>query len=216
MEQEQWKPIEGTDNDYEVSNLGRVRSMKQYYGVIGRIMPQTIQRSGYHYVMLHVNNKPTCRRVHRLVAKAFIPNPDNLPEINHIDGNKQNNAASNLEWATRRENTIHAYANGLINPMRNGTPCIFCGALTRSNVGCCLECKPKVFSVIKRMKKEEKQKEKYAFCTANGLTDMQKQAVARASRGMRSIDIARELGVSRQRVDQLLDRALEKQERPRS
>lgn len=170
----------------------------------------------YIAVQWYENKEHKIAYVHRLVAEAFVPNPNRKKEVNHIDGNKQNNAASNLEWATRRENTIHAYANGLINPMRNGTPCIFCGALTRSNVGCCLECKPKVFSVIKRMKKEEKQKEKYAFCTANGLTDMQKQAVARASRGMRSIDIARELGVSRQRVDQLLDRALEKQERPRS
>ena len=170
----------------------------------------------YITVQWYENKEHKIAYVHRLVAEAFVPNPNRKKEVNHIDGNKQNNAASNLEWATRRENTIHAYANGLINPMRNGTPCIFCGALTRSNVGCCLECKPKVFSVIKRMKKEEKQKEKYAFCTANGLTDMQKQAVARASRGMRSIDIARELGVSRQRVDQLLDRALEKQERPRS
>ena len=170
----------------------------------------------YIAVQWYENKEHKLAYVHRLVAEAFVPNPNRKKEVNHIDDNKQNNAASNLEWATRRENTIHAYANGLINPMRNGTPCIFCGALTRSNVGCCLECKPKVFSVIKRMKKEEKQKEKYAFCTANGLTDMQKQAVARASRGMRSIDIARELGVSRQRVDQLLDRALEKQERPRS
>ena len=169
----------------------------------------------YIAVQWYENKEHKLAYVHRLVAEAFVPNPNRKKEVNHIDDNKQNNAASNLEWATRRENTIHAYANGLINPMRNGTPCIFCGALTRSNVGCCLECKPKVFSVIKRMKKEEKQKEKYAFCTANGLTDMQKQAVARASRGMRSIDIARELGVSRQRVDQLLDRALEKQERPR-
>lgn len=116
MEQEQWKPIEGTDGDYQVSNLGRVRSMKQYYGIIGRIMPQTIQRSGYHYVTLHVNNKPTCRRVHRLVAKAFIPNPDNLPEINHIDGNKDNNQVSNLEWCTHSHNVKHSFDTGLKKP----------------------------------------------------------------------------------------------------
>ena len=169
----------------------------------------------YITVQWYENKEHKLAYVHRLVAEAFVPNPNRKREVNHIDGNKHNNAASNLEWATRRETTNHAYANRLINPMRNGVPCVFCGALTRSNVGCCLECKPKVLSVIKRMKKEEKQKEKYAFCTANGLTDMQKQAVARASRGMRSIDIARELGVSRQRIDQLLDRALEKQERPR-
>ena len=115
---EYWKPIDETNGRYEVSNLGRVRSMKQYYGVIGRIMPQTIQRSGYHYVMLHVNNKPTCRRVHRLVAKAFIPNPDNLKEVNHKDGNKDNNQVSNLEWCTRSQNVKHSFDTGLKQPHR--------------------------------------------------------------------------------------------------
>ena len=122
MEQEQWKPIEGTDGKYEVSNLGRVRSMKRYYGMIGRIMPQTIQPSGrggkltYYAVTFWMNNKAYCRKVHRLVAQAFIPNPDNLPCINHIDGNKLNNHVSNLEWCTYQANMLHAVRTGLTHP----------------------------------------------------------------------------------------------------
>lgn len=113
--EEVWKPIEGTDGKYEVSNLGRVMSKMQRNP---RIMPQTIQRSGYHYVMLHVNNKPTCRRVHRLVAQAFLPNPDNMKEVNHKDGNKDNNRADNLEWCTRSHNVKHSFDMGLKQPHR--------------------------------------------------------------------------------------------------
>ena len=115
MMEEVWKPIEGTDGGYEVSNLGRVMSKMQRNP---RIMPQTIQRSGYHYVMLHVNNKPTCRRVHRLVAQAFLPNPANMKEVNHKDGNKDNNRADNLEWCTRSHNVKHSFDMGLKQPHR--------------------------------------------------------------------------------------------------
>ena len=75
MEQEQWKPIQEFNGEYEVSNLGRVRSMKRYYGVVGRIMPQTIQRKGYYAVTFWMNNKAYCRKVHRLVIEAFTPIP---------------------------------------------------------------------------------------------------------------------------------------------
>ena len=116
MEQEQWKPIQEFNGEYEVSNLGRVRSMKRYYGVVGRIMPQTIQRTGYYAVTFHMNNKAYCRKVHRLVIEAFTPNPDNLPCINHIDGNKLNNHVSNLEWCTYQANMQHAVRTGLTHP----------------------------------------------------------------------------------------------------
>jgi len=116
--EEIWKPIEWTEGGYEVSNLGRVRSMKQYYGVIARIMPATIQKKGYKAVMFHINGKAKCTKVHRLVAEAFIPNPDNLPCINHIDGNKLNNQASNLEWCTYQQNMQHAVRTGLTHPHR--------------------------------------------------------------------------------------------------
>ena len=118
MEQEQWKPIQEFNGEYEVSNLGRVRSMKRYGGQVGRIMPQTKQHHGYHAVMFWMNNKAYCRKVHRLVAEAFIPNPDNLPQINHKDGCKTNNVASNLEWCTYQANMQHAVRTGLTHPHR--------------------------------------------------------------------------------------------------
>ena len=118
MEQEQWKPIQEFNGEYEVSNLGRVRSMKRYQGMVGRIMPQTIQRKGYYAVTFWMNNKAYCRKVHRLVIEAFTPNPDSLPCINHIDGNKLNNHVSNLEWCTYQANMQHAVRTGLTHPHR--------------------------------------------------------------------------------------------------
>lgn len=106
-----WKNIPGYEN-YRVSSIGRVRSD---YIISGRwnklvrrkypmILRQDISHDGYLRVSLSKNGKPKHFMVHRLVAMAFIPNPDNLPEINHKDENTQNNVVSNLEWCTRKHN----------------------------------------------------------------------------------------------------------------
>lgn len=118
MEKEQWKPIEEFNGHYEVSNFGRVRSMKKYRGLTCRIMPQTKQHHGYHAVMLWMNNKAYCRKVHRLVAQAFIENNNGLLEVNHKDGNHDNNAVSNLEWITHKANVQHSYDIGIKQPHR--------------------------------------------------------------------------------------------------
>ena len=106
-----WKPIEGYEDRYEVSNLGRVRSLDMVLpcnsngvrstrvrrGVIRR---QHIGHTGYHYVLLRDGKRDKNFRVHRLVAAAFVPNPHHLPEVNHKDEDKSNNRADNLEWCT--------------------------------------------------------------------------------------------------------------------
>lgn len=76
-------------------------------------MKQQIDIDGYFTVVLHLNGVGYFRRVNRLVAQAFIENPDNKPEVNHIDGNKQNNTVENLEWVTTQENITHAWKNEL-------------------------------------------------------------------------------------------------------
>lgn len=98
---EQWKPVEGYEGIYAVSDLGRVKSLK--YGK-ERIMKPKKQRNGYLVVNLYRNGQRKMLKVHRLVAEAFIPNPEGLPEINHIDEDKTNNCASNIEWASRSYN----------------------------------------------------------------------------------------------------------------
>lgn len=98
---------------YEVDEEGNVWSTK--YGS-PRKMKAQVSKSGYESVMI----MPECRwyKVHRLVAVAFIPNPDNLPYVNHKDGNKLNNRPDNLEWVTKAQNQQHAAANGLLRPAK--------------------------------------------------------------------------------------------------
>lgn len=98
-----WMPIAGYEDRYEVSNTGKVRSLN--YRMTGKkkeLKPIT-QGKGYHAVGLCKNGKMRWGKVHRLVADAFIPNPENKREVNHKDGNKKNNHADNLEWATASE-----------------------------------------------------------------------------------------------------------------
>lgn len=99
-DQEVWKEIEGYEHSYKVSNTGKIRNLKKElkYFIV----------NGYKIIALSKNGNTKNYRVHRLVAKAYIPNPEDKPEVNHKDGNKQNNDVSNLEWMTRRENAIHA------------------------------------------------------------------------------------------------------------
>ncbi len=105
FENEVWKTIEGFPN-YEVSNRGRIRNKRT-----GLILTQIPDKDGY--LRIHLGNDRTVKRVHRLVASAFISNPFNKPHVNHIDGNKTNNCIDNLEWATSRENNVHALNTGL-------------------------------------------------------------------------------------------------------
>lgn len=98
---EEWKPVVGYEGLYEVSSLGRVRSRQ------GLLRQSLANR--YPSVHLSRDGKQATHRVHRLVASAFIPNPDGRETVNHIDGDRTNNAALNLEWVTTSENVRHAH-----------------------------------------------------------------------------------------------------------
>lgn len=125
MDSEVWKPIKGYEGLYEVSNLGRVKSLerkvkaKNKYGTVDRtvtekILKYSINHKGYYLVKI-CNQVNKSFLVHRLVAEAFIDNPENKLQVNHINGDKKDNRVCNLEWCTNNENQKHAINMGLID-----------------------------------------------------------------------------------------------------
>ena len=104
---EEWRPIKGYEN-YMVSSLGRVKSLNFNHTGKEKIKLQTPQRKGYMQVVLSNNGINKRKYVHRLVAEAFIQNPDNLPQVNHKDENPSNNCIGNLEWMTNKDNTTYS------------------------------------------------------------------------------------------------------------
>lgn len=105
-----WKDIVGFENIYEVSNFGNIRNkISKKLRIPGKT------DKGYLQLCLYDNKRVRSFRVHRIVALAFLPNLNNLPDINHKDGNKENNFVNNLEWSTRKDNMVHAVETKLHN-----------------------------------------------------------------------------------------------------
>ena len=110
---EEWRSIEGYEQLYEISSMGRVKSLPRNGTTKKeRILKLKLTKDKYYEVTLHKNNSPKCIRVHRLVAKAFIDNPLNKSQVNHKNFDRLDNRVENLEWNTPKENIIHAYYKG--------------------------------------------------------------------------------------------------------
>lgn len=119
-----WKDVENYIGIYQVSNLGNVRSLcfgprNTSKSHIVRNLKPCISSAGYYKVDLVKDGISKTHYIHRLVASAFIPNPELKSQVNHKDGNKHNNLASNLEWVTSKENLSHAVKTGLKSPCPN-------------------------------------------------------------------------------------------------
>lgn len=129
---ETWKDAYGYEDFYLISNYGNLYSKRS-----GKVIKPILQKSGYYSISTKLGNKSTNTisiRIHRLVAKTFVQNPENKPFVNHKDGNKLNNSVENLEWCTQKENSHHASINGLYKGLKgeNGTA----SKLTNEQVNC--------------------------------------------------------------------------------
>jgi hypothetical protein len=108
-EKNEFVPLKGFEHDYAISKSGKILSL-----LTDQYVNTSVDSNGYLKVTLWSDGNRCTKRVHILVAEQFLPNPDNLPVVNHRDGNKQNPNVSNLEWCTYSENTQHAHDTGLI------------------------------------------------------------------------------------------------------
>lgn len=120
--EEIWKDVVGYEGYYKVSSLGRIQTVERIVNApLGRvsrvvspiIRKQQLSRGGYRQLTLSDADGQRTETVHRLVAAAFLPTQEGKEQVNHIDGNKDNNAVSNLEWCNAYENTVHAFELGL-------------------------------------------------------------------------------------------------------
>ena len=118
---ETWRDIEGYEGIYQVSDLGNVRSVDRLdaanHKIKGRAMRLSQRRTKYLQLSLSAEGKNKKHMVHRLVAQAFIPNPYSKSDVNHVNGVKDDNRLSNLEWCTHKENVDHAIRTGLFRPV---------------------------------------------------------------------------------------------------
>lgn len=128
--EEIWNPVVGYEGLYEVSDKGRIKALSRIvkYNRWGgasekrlgeKFLNPTISKCGYYHTTLSLNSKKETVLIHRIIAIAFLPNQNNLPQVNHKDGNKLNNAVENLEWVTASANHIHAASIGLKGKFSN-------------------------------------------------------------------------------------------------
>jgi len=113
-----WKDIKDYDGYYQVSNIGRIRSLPRKESPHLQAIKHVIRKDGYHWFTARRDGTPKQIRIHRAVAQSFITNEQGFDIVNHIDGDKSNNTTENLEWCTAKENVRHAHRLGLVNHVK--------------------------------------------------------------------------------------------------
>jgi hypothetical protein len=122
LQEEIWKDIPGYEGIYQASNLGRIKSLSKTVNisngkkrnVLEKLFNLRTNNYGYNVVTMYLNGKMQSKRSNRVIALTFIPNPENKPYVNHINGIKNDDRVVNLEWCTAKENSIHAVKKGLL------------------------------------------------------------------------------------------------------
>lgn len=171
-------------------------------------------RGGRYKCITYVEDgKQVQEYVHRIMAEAFIPNPDEKEQVNHIDNNGHNNDLENLEWVTDKENKAHAREVLGNYSMKNAKMCIFCESeMTKSALQVCENCSKKVKRLKTAEEKLKRLNEKYSDVDPNTLTHREKVIVSLTIKGQTLEEIADTYKISKQRVSQILKKVLERKQ----
>lgn len=167
----------------------------------------TASRGGrYLIVSGYRDGKQTVQYVHRLVAQAFVPNPQGKPCVNHVDGNTRNNRADNLRWVTYAENTRHAIETGLFRPESRQRPCDRCGAGTENKDRICSVCRRELREEEKRDERAMKALQSLRGMDIETMSDRQREFILYLLQGASCQEVADRFGCSRQNVEQTIHR----------
>ena len=198
---------------FEVTDAGEVYRIKGVHKELAKQI-RTGKDGKYRCVTAFVSGKQKHFYVHRLVAEAFLPNPLNLPMVNHLDGDPSNNKVTNLEWCTAKENTQHAYRTGLINPYSKSAPCQYCGEPTIAEDAICHDCKIRLKSEAKKTDRFAELRDSLLQIDQTQLTPSQQKYLTLRIEGYTLQEIADMYGVTKQCVDDSIKRAYLKSVNP--
>lgn len=159
----------------------------------------------YKYITVEFNGKQYYLYVHRLVALMYIPNPENKPEVNHIDGKPENNKVDNLEWATRSENMQHAHDTGLIDLCVNGGECIYCNNMTQNKNRICPKCSYKFKLAEEKTQRTNEIRKELELIDIRALTLREQEIVYQRYLGFTYEEIGEQYNLSRQRIEQIIN-----------
>ena len=197
------------DGRIEVFPDGTIYRIKDGNREMAKVF-RTSREGRYNCIMLQIDGKQKTFYVHRLVAEAFVPNPEGKPNVNHIDGNPSNNNADNLRWVTPSESTIHAYKLGLVKFGKGTVPCELCGEPTYSTDNICNVCKNNLEKEIRKDEKKALIRDTLGNIDFSRLTDLEKRAVTLRLEYLSYEEIGSIMGCSKQCVEQRLHNALKK------
>jgi predicted DNA-binding protein YlxM (UPF0122 family) len=201
------------DGKIKVNEQGNVLRLHKGNWEVASIF-NTSRNSKYKAFTYMKDGKQKHEYVHRAIAIAFISNPNNYPQINHIDGNSQNNNICNLEWCTASQNVQHAYKTGLINVFINAEPCISCGEPTRAKDKICPACKSVLDLEASKDNTFARRRDEVCSIDLGILTEVQRQYIIKRTNGMSIGGIAKYYEVSRQCVQEAIQRSIEKSVNP--